>query len=140
MARERDGYQKLPKVTNLGVAPYISPAIKASVIAGYTAGKSLRKLAIEFRLGRPTVTKIVNKLRQERLVEVSVDRFKELMDAALESYEFALREELNGKRAAEFLKAHGIIPTRGCNACARGRRLNAQQENVAQSPDLGITA
>jgi hypothetical protein len=89
MARERDGYQELPNVTNFGVAPYIPPAIKASVIAGYTAGKSLRKLAIEFRLGRPTVTKIVNKLRQERLVEVSVDRFKELMDAALESYEFA---------------------------------------------------
>jgi hypothetical protein len=59
MARERDGYQKLPKVTNFGVAPYIPPAIKASVIAGYTAGKSLRKLAIKFRLGRPTVTKIV---------------------------------------------------------------------------------
>jgi hypothetical protein len=110
MARERDGYQKLPKVTNLGVAPYIAPAIKASVIAGYTTGKSLRKLAIEFRLGRPTVTKIVNKLRQERLVELSRGRFKEFIDAALESYKFALRKELNGKRAAEFLKAHGIIP------------------------------
>jgi hypothetical protein len=136
MARERDGYQKLPKVTNLGVATYIPPAIKASVIAGYTAGKSLRKLAIEFRLGRPTVTKIVNKLRQERLVEVSIDRFKELMDAALESYRYALREELNGKRAAEFLKAHGIIPTCGCNACARGRKLNAQQEKTAQCQTL----
>jgi hypothetical protein len=136
MARERDGYQKLPKVTNLGVAPYIPPAVKASVIAGYTAGKSLRKLAIEFRLGRPTVTKIVNKLRQERLVELSRDRFKEFIDAALESYEFALREELDGKRAAEFLKAHGIIPTCGCNACARGKRLNAQQEKAAQSQTL----
>jgi hypothetical protein len=133
MRREHDGYQKLPKVTNLGVAPYIPPAVKASVIAGYTAGKSLRKLAREFRLGRPTVTKIVNKLRQERLVELSRDRFKEFIDAALESYEYALREELNGKRAAEFLKAHGVIPTCGCNACARGRRLNAEQEKAAHS-------
>jgi len=47
----------------------------------------------------------------------------------LESYEFALREELDGKRAAEFLKAHDIIPTCGCHACARGRRLNAKQES-----------
>jgi hypothetical protein len=133
MAREHDGYQKLPKVTNFGVAPYIAPAVKASVIAGYTAGKSLRKLAIEFRLGRPTVTKIVNKLRQERLIELSVDRFAELVDAAMESYKYALREELNGKRAAEFLKAHGIIPTCSCNACARGKRLNAQQEKAAQA-------
>jgi hypothetical protein len=133
MRREQDGYQKLPKVTNLGVAPYIPPAIKASVIAGYTAGKSLRKLAIEFRLGRPTVTKIVNSLRQERMVELSIDRFAELLDAAMESYKFALRQELNGKRAAEFLKAHGVIPTCGCNACARGKRLNAQQEKAAQS-------
>ena len=136
MARERDGYQKLPKVTNLGVAPYISPAIKASVIVGYTAGKSLRKLAIEFGLGRPTVTKIVNKLRQERMVELSVDRFAELVDAALESYEYALREELNGTRAAEFLKALGIIPTCGCNACARGRKLNAEQAKATQSQTL----
>jgi hypothetical protein len=136
MSREQDGHQKLPKVTNLGVAPYIAPAIKASVIAEYSAGKSLRKLAIEFRLGRPTVTKIVNKLRQERLLEISVDRFKELIDAALESYGYALREELNGKRAAEFLKAHGIIPTCGCNACARGRKLNAQQEKAAQTQEL----
>jgi len=52
----------------------------------------------------------------------------------------ALREELDGKRAAEFLKAHGIIPTCGCNACARGRRLNAQQEKAAQSQTFGITA
>jgi hypothetical protein len=63
-------------------------------------------------------------------------RFKEFIDAALESYEYALREELNGKRAAEFLKAHGIIPTCGCNACARGKRLNAQQEKAAQSQTL----
>ena len=131
MAREREGYQKYPKVTNLGVAPYIAPVVKASVIAGYTAGKSLRKLAIEYRLGRPTVTKIVNKLRQDRLVEISVDRFKELLDAAMQSYEYALREELNGKRAEEFLKAHGIIPTCGCNACAHGKRLNVQQEKTA---------
>jgi hypothetical protein len=82
------------------------------------------------------VTKIVNNLRQERLVELSVDRFAELLDAALESYEFALREELNGKRAAEFLKAHGVIPTCGCNACARGRKLNAQQEKAAQTQEL----
>jgi transposase len=86
----------------LGVAPYIAPAIKASVIAGYTAGKSLRKLAIEFRLGRPTVTKIVNRFQPERVVKLSVDQFKELIDAALESYQFVLREELDGKRAAEF--------------------------------------
>jgi hypothetical protein len=132
MAREHDGYQKLPKVTNLGVAPYIAPAIKASVIAGYTAGKSLRKLAIEFGLGRPTVTKIVNKLQQERLVELSVERFRELLDAAMESYKYALREELDGKRAAEFLKANGIIPTCGCYACARGKKLNAEQEKTAR--------
>ena len=124
----------------MGVAPYIAPAIKASVIAGYTAGKSLRKLAIEFRLGRPTVTKIVNKLRQERLLEMSIDRFKGFIDAALESYEFALREELNGKRAAEFLKAHGIIPTCGCNACARGKRWNAQQEKTARSEAVASQA
>ena len=134
MARERDGYQKSPKVTNLGVAPYIAPAIKASVIAGYTSGKSLRKLAIEFQLGQTHSDQIVNKLRQERLVEISIDRFKELLDAALESYKHALREELNGKRAAEFLKAHGIIPTCGCNACARGKRLNVQQEK-AEEPE-----
>jgi hypothetical protein len=140
MARERDGYQELPKVTNLRVAPYIPPATKASVIAGYAAGKSLRKLTIEFRLGRPTVTKIVNKLRQERLVELSRDRFKEFIDTALESYEFALREQLDGKRAAEFLKAHGIIPTCGCHACVHGCRLNAKQEKAAQSQTFGITA
>jgi hypothetical protein len=55
---------------------------------------------------------------------------------SLESYGYALREELNGKRAAEFLKAHGVIPTCGCNACARGKRLNAQQEKAAQSQTL----
>jgi len=82
----------------------------------------------------------VNKLRQEGVVELSRDRFKEFIDAALESYEFALREELDGKRAAEFLKAHGIIPTCGCNACARGRKLNAQQEKTAQSQTSGATA
>ena len=76
----------------------------------------------------------MNKLQQERLVEISIDRFKELLDAALESYKHALREELNGKRAAEFLKAHGIIPTCGCNACARGKRLNVQQEK-AEEPE-----
>ena len=86
------------------------------------------------------MTKIVNKLRQERLVELSRDRFKEFIDAALESYEFAFREELDGKRAAEFLKAHGIIPACGCHACPRGRRLNAKQEKAAQSQTLGITA
>lgn len=127
MRRTEDSYQRLPKVTNLGVAPYIPPAIKASVVAGYTAGKSIRKLAIEFRLGRPTVTKIVNNLRQERMVQFSADRFARLLDAALESYGYALREELNGKRAAEFLKAMGIIPTCGCHACARGRKWNAIQ-------------
>ena len=104
MARERDGYQKLPKVTNLGVAPYISPAIKASVIAGYTAGKSLRKLAIEFRLGRPTVTKIVNKLRQERLLELSVDRFAELLDAA-NGRGAAMKKKEDVHRMAEANKA-----------------------------------
>jgi hypothetical protein len=41
------------------------------------------------------------------------------MDAALESYEYALREELTGKTAAEILKAMGVIPTFGCEACAR---------------------
>jgi len=30
-------------------------------------------------------------------------------------------------------KAHGIIPTCGFNACARGKGLNAQQEKAAQS-------
>ena|ERR1700730_3955092 len=109
MPREQRGYQTLPKVTNKGVAPYIPPAIKAAAISGYTAGKSIRKLAIEFRLGRPTVTKIVNNLGQEQLVEQAIEQSKEFFDAALESYHFALREETDGKRAAEFLKAKGII-------------------------------
>ena len=120
MPRE-SGYQKLPIVSNKGVAPYIPPAIKAAVISSYMAGKSIRKIAIEFRLGRPTVTKIVKNLGQERLVERAIEQSKDFFDAAIESYYFALREGTDGKRAAEFLKATGVIPTCGCVACARFR-------------------
>lgn len=69
----------------------------------------------------------MNSLGQEKLVAVSAEQFGELIDIAMESYRYALSEELDGKRASEFLKAMGVLPTCGCTACARTHKLNASQ-------------
>ena len=45
--------------------------------------KKSQKIGNRISIGQTTVTKIVNKLRQERLVELSVDRFAELTHRAL---------------------------------------------------------
>ena len=40
---------------------------------------------------------------------MAIERTKKFVDKALDSYEFALDEELDGRRASEFLIAKGII-------------------------------
>jgi transposase len=103
--------QGLPKSTKKGAAPRTSPVKKAAVAAGYGAGDSIREIARDTQLARETVRKIVDDIKpeHEELARQAKEITKQFYKDALQSYRYALREELDGRLAAEFLKAKGVI-------------------------------
>ena len=87
------------------------PTKKAAVVLGFAQEKSIRQIARETKLNPRTVTKIVDEILPEwdEWKSKAIERTKRFVDKALDSYEFALDEEIDGRRASEFLIAKGII-------------------------------
>jgi hypothetical protein len=99
------------KYSKNGAAPRTHPAKKAAVVLGFAQEKSIRQIARETKLSPRTVTKIVDEILPEwdEWKSKAIERTKKFVDKALDSYEFALDEETDGRRASEFLIAKGII-------------------------------
>ena len=97
---ERVGvHHSTSKYRKNGAAPRTHPAKKAAVVAGFAQEKSIRQIARETKLNPRTVTKIVDEILPEwdEWKSKAIERTKKFVDKALDSYEYALDEETDGR-------------------------------------------
>jgi 1,4-dihydroxy-2-naphthoyl-CoA synthase len=89
----------------------VPPGQQAAMQASYLLGKSIRQIAREQHRDPATVSKIVKSREMEKIVlDMREKFFGELLPRALQSVQFALEEETDGRLGYQVLKDSGAIP------------------------------
>jgi 1,4-dihydroxy-2-naphthoyl-CoA synthase len=89
----------------------VPPGQQAAMQASYLLGKSIRQIAREQHRDPATVSKIVKSSEMDRIVlDMREKFFGKLLPRALQSIQFALDEETDGRLGYQVLKDSGVIP------------------------------
>ena len=89
----------------------VPPGQQAAMQASYLMGKSIRQIAREQRRDPATVSKIVKSQQMDTIVlDMKQKFFGKLLPRALQSVQFALEEETDGRLGYQVLKDSGVIP------------------------------
>jgi transcriptional regulator with XRE-family HTH domain len=99
------GTQKVKKV----VCPKTSAAVKAKIVAASANGKTLREIARETKKSVGTVSRVVQSLNKVDVIAQGREAILTLADKALESYEYALENEEDGRLAERYLARMKIL-------------------------------
>ena len=90
---------------------HVPPEQQAAMQASYLLGRSIRQIAREQHRDPATVSKIVKSPQMAQIVlDMREKFFGELLPRALESIQFALDEETDGRLGYQVLKDAGVIP------------------------------
>lgn len=115
-----------PRPTGQTRQSYPNAPKKLNVKRLYMQGLSIREIARREKLDRATITKIVSAEDMESYIEEHRHKLLGLAPKALESLEFALENEADGRVASQFLEKFAVFPE------SRKPAFNFSQTNATQ--------
>jgi hypothetical protein len=108
--------QNQPKPVTQKVKTRVPPGQQAAIQASYLLGKSIRQIAREQKRDPATVSKIVKSPDMDRIVlDMREKFFGELLPTALQSVQFALDEETDGRLGYQVMMDSGVVPNQKYN-------------------------
>jgi hypothetical protein len=128
----------VPSEPNLRIAP----AAQLEIINLYLQGRSLCEIARRTHRARQTVTKICRSDEiQAKVVEVR-ERLIGSADRWIESINFALDHELDGRLALELAERFGVIPPQPVNAGPTQQSFfqSIDRETLVKAATIGMVA